>query len=318
MLDLSQIKTILITGGAGFIGSNFLNKYVIDFPEIQFINIDSLTYAANLNNIKVSEAGNYKFIQGDICDADFLENLFATMNIGAVIHFAAESHVDLSIKNPKIFVQTNVIGTQNLLEFSSKYGIKRFHHVSTDEVYGSLPATGYFTEKTAINPSSPYSASKASSDHLVAAYHHTFDLNTTLSRCSNNYGPYQDTTKLIPKFISLLASNQKVPLYKDGKNIRDWLFVKDHIEAVWCIFSKAESGSVYNIGGNNEKTNSEITHILLEHFHKDNNYIDYVADRPGHDFRYAIDASKIKKDLGWEPVYTFEKGIKETINFYTK
>ncbi|MBC7472603.1 MAG: dTDP-glucose 4,6-dehydratase [candidate division SR1 bacterium] len=318
MLDLLQIKTILVTGGGGFIGSNFLNKYVVDLPEIRFINLDILTYAANLNNIKVSEASNYKFIQGDICDIDFLDSLFTTMAIDAVIHFAAESHVDLSIKNPKIFIETNVIGTHNLLEISRKYSIKRFHHVSTDEVYGSLGNTGYFTEESPINPSSPYSASKAGSDHLVNAYHQTFALNTTLSRCSNNYGPYQDTTKLIPKFISLLTSERKVPLYKDGKNVRDWLFVKDHIEAIWCIFSKAKSSSIYNIGGNNEKSNSEITQILLENFGKDESYIDYVADRPGHDFRYAIDASKIKKELGWEPIYTFEKGIKETIKFYTR
>jgi dTDP-glucose 4,6-dehydratase len=318
MLDLSQIKTILVTGGAGFIGSNFLNRYVPEYPEICFVNLDKLTYAANLNNIEVANAKNYTFIQGNICDTHFLEKLFVDRPIDAIIHFAAESHVDLSIENPDIFVQTNIIGTQNLLSFAHKYGIKRFHHISTDEVYGSLGNTGYFTEETNIQPSSPYSASKAGSDHLVCAYHHTFGLDTTLSRCSNNYGPYQDTTKLIPKFISLLASDKKVPLYKDGKNIRDWLFVRDHVEAIWCIFTKAASGAIYNIGGNNEKTNSEITSLLLQFFGKDESYIEYVADRPGHDFRYAIDAAKIKNELDWQPTYTFEKGIAETIKFYTR
>jgi dTDP-glucose 4,6-dehydratase len=316
MLDLSQIKNILVTGGAGFIGSNFLNEFVPKFPNINFINLDKLTYAADLNNIKVGDNQKYKFIQGDICDSKLLENIFESEKIDSVIHFAAESHVDLSIKNPGIFVEANVVGTQKLLEKALKYEIKRFHHVSTDEVYGSLGETGYFTEQTTLAPNSPYSASKAGSDFLVRAYNETFGLNTTISRCSNNYGPNQDKTKLIPSFISKLKNNQKVPLYKDGKNVRDWLFVKDHVEAIWEIFMRAESGSVYNIGGNNEKTNTEITRILLESFAKDESYIEFVKDRKGHDYRYAIDASKIKNDLGWTPKYTFETGIKETLNFY--
>ena len=316
MLDLSQIKNILVTGGAGFIGSNFLNEFVPKFPNINFINLDKLTYAADLNNIKVGDNQNYKFIQGDICDSKLLENIFESEKIDSVIHFAAESHVDLSIKNPGIFVEANVVGTQKLLEKALKYEIKRFHHVSTDEVYGSLGETGYFTEQTTLAPNSPYSASKAGSDFLVRAYNETFGLNTTISRCSNNYGPNQDKTKLIPSFISKLKNNQKVPLYKDGKNVRDWLFVKDHVEAIWEIFMRAESGSVYNIGGNNEKTNMEITRILLEFFGKDESQIEFVTDRKGHDYRYAIDATKIKNDLGWTPKYTFEAGIKETLNFY--
>ena len=213
-------------------------------------------------------------------------------------------------------MEANVVGTQKLLEKALKYEIKRFHHVSTDEVYGSLGETGYFTEQTTLAPNSPYSASKAGSDFLVRAYNETFGLNTTISRCSNNYGPNQDKTKLIPSFISKLKNNQKVPLYKDGKNVRDWLFVKDHVEAIWEIFMRAESGSVYNIGGNNEKTNTEITRILLEFFGKDESQIEFVTDRKGHDYRYAIDATKIKNDLGWTPKYTFETGIKETLNFY--
>lgn len=316
MLDLSQIKNILVTGGAGFIGSNFLNEFVPKFPNINFVNLDKLTYAADLNNIKVGDSQNYKFIQGDICDSKLLENIFESENLDSVIHFAAESHVDLSIKNPGVFVEANVVGTQRLLEKSLKYQIKRFHHVSTDEVYGSLGETGYFTEQTTLAPNSPYSASKAGSDFLVRAYNETFELDTTISRCSNNYGPNQDQTKLIPSFISKLKNNQKVPLYKDGKNVRDWLFVKDHVEAIWEIFTKAKSGSVYNIGGNNEKTNMEITRILLDYFGKDESYIEFVTDRKGHDYRYAIDATKIKNDLGWTPKYTFETGIKETLNFY--
>lgn len=317
-IDLNNIKNILITGGAGFIGSNFLNNFVPQFPNINFINLDKLSYAANLDNILVSKLPNYFFIQGDICDKSVLYKIFKEHTIDAVIHFAAESHVDLSIKNPGIFVESNVLGTQRLLEISLEFEIKRFHHVSTDEVYGSLGSTGYFTENTNLAPNSPYSASKAGSDFLVRAYNETFGLNTTISRCSNNYGPNQDITKLIPAFIARLKNDQKVPLYKDGKNVRDWLFVKDHVEAIWEIFTRANSGEVYNIGGNNEKSNLEITKVLLDCFGKDETFIEYVEDRKGHDFRYAIDASKIKQDLNWEPKYTFEQGIKETLEYYLK
>jgi len=316
MFDIKMVKSILVTGGAGFIGSNFLNEFVPKYPEINFVNLDKLTYAGNLENIHISNNSNYKFIKGDICGEDLLEEIFSQEKIEAVIHFAAESHVDLSIKNPSLFVEVNVLGTQRLLEASKKFAVKRFHHVSTDEVYGSLGDTGYFTEETTLAPNSPYSASKAGSDFLVRAYNETFGLDTSTSRCSNNYGPNQDLSKLIPLFITKLKNNQKVPLYKDGKNIRDWLFVKDHVEAIWEIFTRAGSGSVYNIGGNNEKTNIEITKLLLKFFDKDESFIEYVTDRPGHDLRYAIDANKIKNDLNWEPKYTFEKGIKETIEFY--
>lgn len=316
MFNSSDFKSILVTGGSGFIGSNFLNEFVPKFPQINFVNLDKMTYAANPKNIKVADSSNYFFHQGDICNLDFVQSLFEKYHFDGVIHFAAESHVDLSITHPGLFVQTNVLGTQNLLQTSQKYNLKRFHHVSTDEVYGELGAEGFFTESTPLAPNSPYSASKAGSDLLVRAYNETFGLDTVITRCSNNYGPNQDTTKLIPKFITLLNQNQKVPLYKDGKNIRDWLFVVDHVEAIWEVFTKAKSGEVYNIGGNNEKTNLQITLTLLEKLGKNEDLIEYVEDRKGHDFRYAIDASKIKKDLGWEPRFRFEKAIEETISFF--
>ncbi len=316
MIDLKEIKNILITGGAGFIGSNFLNKYVNLNSDINFINLDKLTYAAHLDNILVGNNKNYFFEQGDICDLEFLEKVFEKYKIDSVIHFAAESHVDLSIKNPNLFVEVNILGTQNLLHLANKYKVKRFHHVSTDEVYGSLEDSGYFTEETNLAPNSPYSASKAGSDMLVRAYSHTFGLNTTMTRCSNNYGPNQDQTKLIPKFVTNLLQNKKVPLYASGQNVRDWLFVEDHCDAIWEVFTKSKSGETYNVGGNNEKSNIEITKILLEKLGKDESLIEYVADRPGHDFRYAIDAAKIKQDLGWEPKYNFEEAILITIKYY--
>jgi dTDP-glucose 4,6-dehydratase len=317
MFNLKEIKTILITGGAGFIGSNFLNKYVLNYPQIHFVNLDKLTYAGHLDNLKpVEKSENYTFVQGDICDLPFLEKLFEKYNFEAIIHFAAESHVDLSITNPGLFVEVNVLGTHNLLALSRKHNLKRFHHVSTDEVYGELGDAGYFTETTHLAPNSPYSASKAGSDLLVRSYVETFGFDATISRCSNNYGPNQDLSKLIPKFVTNLIKGDKVPLYKDGKNIRDWLFVEDHNDAIWEIFTKAKKGSVYNIGGNNEKSNMDITKTLLQKLNRDESYIEYVADRLGHDFRYAIDASKIKNDLGWSPKYNFETGITKTIEFY--
>jgi dTDP-glucose 4,6-dehydratase len=312
----SDIKTMLVTGGAGFIGSNFLNKYVSKYPDITFVNLDKLTYAANLDNLTIKESPNYKFIELDICNLTGLTRVFETYRFDGVIHFAAESHVDLSIKHPSLFVESNVLGTQNLLQLSLEYGVTRFHHVSTDEVYGSLGETGFFTEETNLAPNSPYSASKAGADCLVRSYFHTFGLNTVITRCSNNYGPYQDITKLIPKFITNLLQDKKVPLYASGGNIRDWLYVEDHVDAIWEVFTRSKPGEIYNIGGNSEKTNLEITNQLLQTLGKDESYIEYVADRPGHDFRYAIDASKIKRELGWQPKYTFESGIHKTIEFY--
>jgi len=339
--SLSSVQTILLTGCAGFIGSNFVNKYVPLFPNIKFVNLDKLTYAADLNNINFLPANvnnlsdviktanwdvqnkqtqhNYHFVQGDITNKSFLEVLFEEHRFDAIIHFAAESHVDLSIKNPALFVETNVMGTQHLLELARQFHIQRFHHVSTDEVYGELPTENpdvKFTEQTHIAPNSPYSASKAGSDLLVRAYHETFKLDTVITRCSNNYGPYQDKTKLIPKFIDNLINGKKVPLYAAGQNVRDWLFVEDHCDAIWEVFTRSAAGEVYNIGGNNEKTNLEITHKLIELTGRDETAIEYVADRPGHDLRYAIDASKIKRDLGWEPKYTFETGMRKTFDFY--
>jgi len=316
MLNLSEIKTILVTGGLGFIGSNLLNTFVPKYPQIQFINLDKMSYASNIDNLSVSDLPNYTLEKGDLADLTFVQQIFEKYSIETVIHLAAESHVDLSIQNPGIFVESNVVGTHNLLLLSKEKKVKRFCHISTDEVYGELGETGYFTEETPIAPNSPYSASKAGSDLLVRSYVETFGLDAVITRCSNNYGPNQDGTKLIPKFIKLLLNNQKVPLYKDGKNVRDWLFVQDHVEAIWEVFSKAKKGEIYNIGGKNEKTNLEITYTLLERLGKDESYIEYVTDRPGHDFRYAIDASKIKNELGWTPRFDFNSGITKTIEFY--
>lgn len=317
MFDINNVKAILVTGGAGFIGSNFLNKYVQLYPQIKFVNLDAMTYAANLENILVADKPNYKFVKGDIRDKDFLDKVFGEEGIDAVIHFAAESHVDFSITNPGIFVETNVLGTEYLAEVARKYNVKRFHHISTDEVYGELhDMNDFFRETTPLAPNSPYSASKAGSDFVIRAYVETFGLDAVTTRCSNNYGPNQDLTKLIPKFTSLLLQDKHVPLYAKGQNIRDWLYVEDHCDAIWTVFTKAQKGSVYNIGGNSEKTNIQITQTLLKALGKDESYIDYVADRLGHDFRYAIDATKIKTELGWEPKYTFEEGIRKTIEFY--
>ncbi|NUJ98150.1 dTDP-glucose 4,6-dehydratase [Candidatus Gracilibacteria bacterium] len=311
-------QKIIITGGAGFIGSNFLNKYVLGNKNIDFINIDALTYAGKLENIseEVKNSSNYFFEKVDIRDKQKVEEIYKKYNPTDIIHFAAESHVDNSIKNPFIFTETNVIGTQNLLEAHKKFSLNRFHHISTDEVYGDIPEGGFFTESTPINPSSPYSASKASSDLLVKAYGRTFGIEYVITRCSNNYGPNQDSEKLIPHFIEFLKNNKKVTLYGNGKNIRDWLYVEDHCDAIWEVFTKAENGSMYNIGGNNEYTNLEITKLILKEMKKDESFIDFVEDRKGHDMRYAIDATKIKNELGWIPKIKFEDGIVKTIHFY--
>lgn len=312
------MQKILITWWAWFIGSNFLNKYVILYPKIHFINVDCLTYAGKLSNITetTKNASNYSFEQVDIRDVDALEKVFQKHTPTDIIHFAAESHVDNSIKNPKIFTETNVIGTQNLLDLYRKYNLKRFYQVSTDEVYGDVPESWYFVESTPINPSSPYSASKAAADMLVKAYGRTFKIDYVISRCSNNYWSNQDNEKLIPHFIDLLRNNKPVTVYGDGSNIRDRLFVEDHCDAIREIFTKAKSWSIYNIWWNNEYTNLEITKILLKEMWKDESYISYVTDRPGHDKRYAIDASKLKNELWREPKVIFDGWIKKTIQFY--
>ncbi len=306
---------LLITGGCGFIGSNFIHYTLKKHPDYSIINLDKLTYAGNPDNLKSLESNqNYTFIKGDICDKILANNLVA--KVDAIMHFAAESHVDRSIESSDIFVKTNVIGTHTLLEAARINGNKRFHHISTDEVFGSLEAEGKFNELTPYDPRSPYSASKAASDHLVRAYFHTHQLPITISNCSNNYGPYQHPEKFIPLFITNLLENKNIPVYGDGLNIRDWLHVEDHCEAIDTIFHKGKIGETYCIGGECEKTNLEITKLILKEFNKDSNWIEFVEDRKGHDMRYAIDASKIKQELGWTPKHTFEQGIKETIQWY--
>lgn len=314
------MRTIIVTGGAWFIGSNFLNKFVLSHPEIKWVNLDALTYAGKLENLweSVSSAPNYFFEKADLRNMNAVRAIYEKHKPTDVIHFAAESHVDNSIKNPRIFTETNVLGTQNLLDLHREFWMWRFHHVSTDEVYGDIPDSGFFTEWTPINPSSPYSASKAASDLIVKAYGRTYGINYTISRCSNNYGPNQDSEKLIPRFISLLKQGKRVPVYGNGSNVRDWLYVEDHCDAVWKIFCDAASGSTYNIWGNNEYTNLQITKMILKEFGKDESSIEYVTDRPGHDKRYAIDAAKAKNDLGWIPKVRFEEGIKYTISHYMK
>ncbi len=312
-------QKIIITWWAWFIGSNFLNTYVLKFPEIDFINLDALTYAWNLKKIdeSVKISPNYYFEKVDITDIEALKQIYIKYKPTDIIHFAAESHVDNSIKNPLLFTQVNIIGTQNLLDLHREFEMDRFHYVSTDEVYGDIPDTGYFTEETHLEPSSPYSVSKAGWDMLTQAYGRTFWINYSISRCSNNYGKNQNFISLIPLFISKIQKNEQVPLYGDGSNIRDWLYVEDHCDAIWQIFREWKNGSIYNVGGNNEYTNLEITKIILSELWKDDSLISFVADRPGHDLRYAIDASKMKKELWWEPKVAFPEGIKKTIWYYS-
>lgn len=311
-------QVILVTGWAGFIGSNFLNLFVPKFPEIHFVNLDALTYAGNIEKIDsgVRGAANYSFEHTDIRDKDALHQVYRKYTPTDIIHFAAESHVDNSIKNPRLFTETNVLGTQNLLDLHREFGLMRFHYISTDEVYGDIPESGYFTEKTHLEPSSPYSASKAAGDILVQAYGRTFGLDYTITRCSNNYGKNQNLISLIPLFISKIQKDEKVPLYWDGSNIRDWLYVDDHCEAIWEVFTRAKPRSIYNVGGNNEYTNLEITNILLKALGKWEDLISFVPDRPGHDKRYAIDASKIRNELWWGPKVKFEEGVQKTITWY--
>lgn len=316
------MKKMLITGGAGFIGSNFIHYILSKYNDYQVINLDKLTYAANLDNLKdIEDNKNYRFIHGDIADQEFIFKLFENEKFDIVINFAAESHVDNSILNPRIFTITNILGTRVLLDACRKYNIKRFHQVSTDEVYGELPLDDkniLFTEKTPLNPSSPYSASKASADMLVKSYYITYSLPITISRCSNNYGPYQHLEKLIPLMISKAINNDNLPVYGNGLNVRDWLHVYDHCTAIDLIIHEGKIGEIYNIGGNNEKSNIDVVKIILKELGKSEKLIKYVNDRPGHDLRYAIDSTKIKTSLNWKPVYSFEKGILDTIKWYTK
>ena len=309
------MTTTLVTGGAGFIGSCFVRHILKKHPDYKVINIDALTYCGNLENLKdVENNPNYKFVHGNICDRNLIRDLISECDL--VVNFAAESHVDNSIKHPEIFVETNVQGTLNLLQACKELGVERYLQVSTDEVYGTLGKTGYFYETTPLAPNSPYSASKASADLLVRAYYETYKLPVLNTRCSNNYGPYQYPEKLIPFFISQLLKGQKVPVYGDGLNVRDWLYVYDHCEAIDEVLHKGKIGEVYNIGGHNEKTNMEITHLILDAMGKDESSIKYVEDRLGHDRRYAISNDKITAELGWKPSVTFEQGIKMTIDWY--
>ena len=307
---------ILVTGGAGFIGSNFIHYWIKKYPEDRIVNLDALTYAGNLENLRgIEKKMSYEFVKGSINDERLVNELVS--NVDLIVHFAAESHVDRSILDSEDFVKTNIDGTRVLLDAAKNNGGKRLHHVSTDEVYGSLgkddPA---FTEKNSYDPRSPYSASKAASDHLVRAYFHTHKLPITISNCSNNYGPYQFPEKLIPLFVTNLIEGKKIPIYGTGKNIRDWLHVKDHCEAIDLIIKKGKLGETYCVGGEAEKTNMEITRKILETMNKGKENIEYVEDRKGHDKRYAIDITKIRNELGWEPKISFETGIKETINWY--
>ena len=306
---------ILVTGGAGFIGSNFLKYMVNKYPDYDFINLDALTYCGNLENLRdIEYYDNYSFVKGDIRDASLVDGLVS--DVDYIVHFAAESHVDRSIEDPGIFIKSNILGTQTLLDAYKKHNIKKYLQVSTDEVYGSLGPEGYFTEETPLQANSPYSASKAGADLMVRAYHNTFNLPINITRCSNNYGPYQFPEKLIPLMISNALEDKELPIYGDGKNIRDWLHVYDHCTAIDLVLHKGKSGEVYNIGGHNEKSNIEIVKLILEQLDKPESLIKFVSDRLGHDRRYAIDSSKIRKELGWKPKYNFETGIVETINWY--
>lgn len=312
--------TILVTGGAGFIGSNFIHYMLEKHSDCKIVCIDKLTYAGNLGNLeKLLGKSNFRFVKGDICDRELVDKVFEEESPDVVVNFAAESHVDRSIENPDVFLMTNVLGTQVLLDASRKYGVKRFHQVSTDEVYGDLPLERRdlkFTEESPLKPSSPYSASKTAADLLVLAYHRTYGLPVTISRCSNNYGPYQFPEKLIPLMIINALKDKPLPVYGDGKNVRDWIHVKDHCEALDVILHKGKEGEVYNIGGNNERANIEIVKMILKELGKPEELIRFVKDRPGHDRRYAISTAKMEKEFGWQPKVDFEQGLRETIKWY--
>lgn len=323
-------KIILITGGAGFIGSHVVRLFVNKYPKYKIINLDKLTYAGNLNNLKdIENKPNYEFIKGDIVDSDFILKLFQNYKFDGVIHLAAESHVDRSIANPMEFIMTNIVGTVNLLNaakfiWKDNMENKKFYHISTDEVYGSLGDEGFFTETTPYSPNSPYSASKASSDHLVRAYHHTYNLPVVISNCSNNYGANQFPEKLLPLFIHNIKNNKPLPVYGKGENVRDWLFVEDHASAIDIIYHNGKNCETYNIGGNNEWKNIDLIHLLCKIMDKKLNrepgtsvkLITYVKDRAGHDLRYAIDSSKLQRELGWKPSLMFEEGLEKTVDWY--
>ncbi len=311
---------LLVTGGAGFIGSNFIYYIQKTHPDYEIVNLDLLTYAGNLDSLKEAEASpNYRFVHGDIADSALVNDLFEKEHFDMVVNFAAESHVDRAVLNPSVFIRTNVLGTQVLLDAARTYGVKRFHQVSTDEVYGDLPLDRpdlFFTETTPLHTSSPYSAAKAGADLLVLAYHRTFGLPVTISRCSNNYGPYQFPEKLIPLMILRSLQDEALPVYGNGLNVRDWLFVDDHCAAIDLILHKGTVGEIYNIGGHNERTNLHVVKTILQTLGKPESLISFVTDRPGHDRRYAIDPTKISTELGWLPTVSFEDGIRDTIAWY--
>ncbi|GAB5473174.1 MAG: dTDP-glucose 4,6-dehydratase [Maribacter sp.] len=332
-------KTLLVTGGAGFIGSNFIPYFLQNNPHDVMVNLDKLTYAGNLNNLgEVADDERYHFVEGDICDAQLVNHLFKEHNIDGIIHFAAESHVDNSIESPDSFIKTNIEGTFTLLEAARMHWLEspnqvkagfehaRFHHISTDEVYGSLGSEGFFTENTAYAPNSPYSASKASSDFLVRSYFHTYGLNVVTSNCSNNYGPKQHNEKLIPTIIRKALEGESIPIYGDGTNVRDWLFVLDHCQGIEQVFKSGQAGETYVIGGNNEHNNLYIAERICDLLDKEypksagsyRDQISFVKDRPGHDYRYAIDATKIKTELSWTPQENFDSGLRKTITWYSK
>lgn len=308
---------LLVTGGAGFIGSNFV-RYMLDkYPDYKIVNYDLLTYAGNLENLKdVENHPCYTFVKGDINNRQLVDHIIKQYKIDVIVNFAAESHVDRSISDPDVFVRTNVLGTQALLDVAKDNHIKKYVQISTDEVYGTLGETGYFTEETPLAPNSPYSASKAGGDLLVRAYYETYGLNVNITRCFNNYGPFQFPEKLIPLMITNALEGKELPIYGNGENIRDWLHVKDHCTAIDLVIHKGKPGEVYNIGGHNERTNNEVVHLIVEKLGVSKALIKYVADRPGHDRRYAMDPKKIMTELGWKPQYTFETGIAETIQWY--
>ncbi len=310
---------ILVTGGAGFIGSNFVRHMIETYPHYKIVNYDLLTYAGNLENLKDIESHeNYTFVKGDINNRELVDHLVKFHSVDVIVNFAAESHVDRSITEPDIFVKSNVLGTQALLDVAKANNIQKYVQVSTDEVYGSLGETGYFTEETPLAPNSPYSASKAGGDMLVSAYHETFGMNVNITRCSNNYGPYHFPEKLIPLMVTNALEGKELPIYGDGKNVRDWLHVKDHCAAIDLVIHKGKPGEVYNVGGHNERTNNDIVHLIVEKLGVSQDLIKFVEDRLGHDRRYAIDPKKLEMELGWKPKYTFDTGIVETINWYVE
>lgn len=312
------MKKILVTGGCGFIGSNFI-RYVLNHSDYELVNLDKLTYAGNLKNLyDIQDNHRYRFYRGDICNYELVSYIIEKEKIDSIINFAAESHVDRSILSSQEFIRTNITGTNVLLELTRQYELEKYLQISTDEVYGSLGPDGKFTEETPLSPNSPYSASKASADLLVKAFFHTYGIPVIITRCSNNYGPYQFPEKLIPLMIINAINDKQLPVYGDGLNVRDWIYVEDHCDAILKVFEKGRIGEVYNIGAENEKTNIEIVKLILKELKKDETLITFVKDRPGHDRRYAIDATKIKTELGWKPSHSFENAIKETITWYLK